>query len=182
MDATTIAQISALMEANTEKIMKQSKAMMQEVTQENNATMLDAIGKATDENVGMGVDALRQEIAPQIATMAEQIAKLVAAQTTPAPQLDPWQAGRAAAAARAMAVDVSGSSDPSGSAAARATSNKRRFVAKDGPNQVDRRNQRNPLRLHLKGFDRKVPPRSIGPCGTRSWWRLATSWKELVSE
>ena len=91
-----------------------------------------------------------------------------------APQLDPWQAGRAAAAARAMAVDSSGSADPLGSAAARATSNKRRFVTKEGPTQVDPRNQRNPLRLHLKGFDRKVPPRSIEPYGTRSWARLAT--------
>ena len=123
MDAAALAQISALLEANNENNMKQSEAMMQRITKENNAEILEHIGKATDDKIEKRMDALRQELAPKIAAVAEQMAKIAAAQAS-APAKDPWQAGRDAAAARASASDASGSPDLAGSAAARAHSNK----------------------------------------------------------
>ena len=164
MDTEAIAQMQALLQASQDTTLKQSEEMMQRVTKENNALILEQMDKASTEKVEKGMEALRQELAPQLANLAEQLAKLAATQAT-MPKVDPWQEGRdrQAAASNGMAVDSAGSTDPQGSAGARGNSLKRRVVitnssSKEGPTQVDPRNMRNPLRLHLKGFDRKVPP------------------------
>ena len=160
----SMAMTDAAMLKLADMLAAKNEATMRVAIKENNAVLLSAMNEQTDEKISSAIVGLKDEL---LATMKESMSVLKAEIKeeikAEAPPLDAWQLGRAAAAAKAMASEATGpsgatgSADPHGSAAQRRESSKRRFVESRDPAD-DPRNQRNVLRVHVKGFHKAVPP------------------------
>ena len=152
MDPQMLAALQGLFEKNNTVLKESLKDDFQELKQqqENMQATIDAQEAKTSQKI----DALRSELFEEI---AKQVAKATAANPSgssgsagPSAPPDAW----AAAAAARFSNGGTG-----GNASQRRDSSKRYRTEDGGDGQSeDPRNRRNPLRLHIKGFAKKVAP------------------------
>ena len=157
MDETKVN--SMLKEAMQEQALMFA-SMMQKNMKENNAEMVNTLKEQISDSLGntfnkaLGdqevridekMEVMRKEMMDRIDSIQNQVQTVKAAQAPP----DAW------ANFKPTSPDTGASS--SGSAAQRRESAKRRFIESADPAD-DPRNQRNTLRIHIKGFVKLVPP------------------------